>query len=871
MKIKKLVATGALAMLTLSLTGCKNLPIHSDTAVELRTRIAQNMKYIDTLTTNGFVSQEQGALLKKSMDDMGKTLSVLLSVESDDSSGAIEGVESPDGTVATVGGDSKVDAGKFDTFQKQLESAVVASYEGPTLATYLKASTGESPIGFSKTDVKNVNDLAGLELWVLKGTTPQEVEEIISGTAPSQGTRAVENEDSGEYEGEVSENNSSGNELVKLDEIQNRINTYLASKRTEEDFKPLTDYFEPAKMVSKDASGKEVVTDKHVLLDLPDVITATASNSVETNVDCKKFNSDNPRKEYFGDINIGNNEFNKDFLIYGVEEIVTNFDVITKDANGAEVKTATPGKENMKSVAGAIRLMEINEEFIEAVTGLDSSGDSIYIVHRGNSTNTSGTSNQSSGAKILLIQYPVSYIKNIEVDKTEGVPKNTYKAVIEPSDKLYINLKTSKLKMKKAGTDSSGSAVSNFTDVVQNKSDYYLTDKSSLDNAASMQSANIESDPTKNGASFTLGSSCFLNAELKLRTSGGSEKVKRFSSGSIVLRDYTELVYMPDVVPNEKWVATGRKIRFSKLSGQPDTRWGYYVDNAGEAFKSGYMVDVQLKDIISNESPDVKTFNRIPVNKDDIGTDTSETSGEVQVADDRLPDKYVGKINACIPYPNSTLASTAVNGASADRPLLFGVKVDMNMFDSKLFTNWIDSDDYNNSLTWWNEWLAENGFDYKISLDSAHDFFTGNYGYEHIVQGDIVFNMDTIKKLQSDINNAKAQGNAALIRTLFIGLGLLSMFYGLLLIAAWTFDINIPFGPRLLTIFTLGLWIAVKDAEDEDNIGEDKKFMTFKSVLIHGLIVSGAGLALIVVDPVELIVKLLTAASSITKALQMFK
>lgn len=840
--IRKLSLMGMIAFTSLSLTGCFGTLIHEDTNQELRTRMEENRQKVKEIRDNGFFTESQANNLTKVFDGMEADI--------------IKALENPKSLTA-IGAVSKLKGAVHDS----CPASTLGSSVGAAGAGFI----GDQSVGLSQDDINNYTTLASVDVWVLK-------KDIVE---------------------------------ASLDNVIEAVAKYKETKN----FSLIAGYFEPVIQEVKNEAG-EVVSKNRLIMEMPPPIRLSDDTDLKCEEVCDAEYTSNAT-----DIGSGNrlpevdNTFNKDFVAYGIKELKDNNPKYC-DNNDAgdgckrdhvnkfvDVESAIP--------ALAIKLTEMNQDFVDFIGGMGET-DPNYLFN-----------NDNGSVKMLVMNYPVSYINTVK--KQED---GKYKADLRNSETTYINLSTGKLQNK--------SGVDTYTPVNQKDMYYYLDTRQHISFMQKLRHARAmtdEANTTEAGlsqlkSSFILRGTSKLpmNSKLKFVDEKGNNAngdIRNIETGAILLRDYTEIVYMPNVVPSEDWIATGRKIRFEIFEGDANSRWGRYVDNSGSYFSEGYMPDVLLSDLVSDDNSKDK-FNQIPndineevndvtdkeeipdngayvkslnedtgsVSKDtdkvdeDNGTalltdDNNKTDldsdgdGRVDIENytDTLPTNYVSEIKAGVLYPNKEIAKVDLGSKSDERPELFGVKINKNMMDTKLYNNWMNSDDAFNSLSWWNEWLAMVGYNYRIDVNMVDKFFTGNYGYETVTQGKIQFNMDIIRKLQAEFEDNKIMGIAAAIRTLFIVVGVIAMFYGLLLVISWIFDINVPFGPRLLTIITFGRWVAVLDADDEVCKIGNKLLVDFKQVVFFGFIASCIGLMFTVFDGVGILLSIAKAFSSISRYL----
>lgn len=609
---------------------------------------------------------------------------------------------------------------------------------------------------------------------------------------------------------------------TSVDTIMDSVDKYMVSKRTPEDFKNyLLAYFQDAKI------GDDIVT-----VELPDILKLTKGNGSGSN----------------------SRGLGYDFVIKG--------------------ETDPPADEEIevKPVAD-LRLMEVNKDFLDIVLGITDGSDPNYILHRDGNTK-----------KLILLNYPASYMESLIVDPDLGAGK--YIVEYETSKDLYVNLKSGNLKRKVSGDI--------FEDVIQIEGRMLSASKNDLSTVVGSKTIN-SIDSSFNGGSFIAKGSGIMPVSLKLTGSGSGSnwEVKGsyddVSSGLILLRDYIEVVYMPKVVPGEDWVATGRKLRFTRFGGEATDIWANYIDNSGSLISDDYLPGILLKDLVA-DSATQDVLMKVPVDSSLIGTWVNEpsstatstnpntttnsnntSSGDpVTDADGRpnsnllegsLPILYSDTMKLATEFPGTTVGKVDVGTGNNTRLPMYGMKIDKNKFETKLYNGWIMSEDMLNNVAWWNTWLSKNGFNYQLDINDLYDYFTGTYGYDTTINQYISFNVDTIKKLQRDIDDGKAYKTASIIRSVFIILGIILMWYGLLIIGAWVFDVNIVMGPKLVSLMTFGNWVAVTQSDDTDGL-EGVRLADFKTIVVLGISITAIGIALTMFDAVGLIIWLLRTLSS---------
>lgn len=376
----------------------------------------------------------------------------------------------------------------------------------------------------------------------------------------------------------------------------------------------------------------------------------------------------------------------------------------------------------------------------------------------------------------------------------------------------------------------------------------------------------------------------------------------------IVLNDYFETLYIPNSVLNttENWVNTGRKIRFIRFEGGLYDGWAYYADNGGYLYKNANLFQaILLNDIIDKKS-DVEgeelTYYKLSADSTDTGRtggvtgggssnddssseegvegeeDTEETSDELDEAIEESKDapeenvlisrklSVIDVLEPVIQFPSEQLGvNDFINESTmTDRALLFCIKVDKHPSKTALNSTWINSKSAKNSVAWWNSWLAQNKFNYRVDLNTINYILSNQYEFKYKDPNspNIMVNMDTVTQLQAELDAKQSQKSVSLIKTVFIVLGILLLFYGITIICAWSYDVNMVIGPRVLTVVTGGKWVAIKDYEDMPD-ANGKIYITFGRAVVSSAILMGFGILFTSFDILAIIAGVVQALSDI--------
>ena len=211
---------------------------------------------------------------------------------------------------------------------------------------------------------------------------------------------------------------------------------------------------------------------------------------------------------------------------------------------------------------------------------------------------------------------------------------------------------------------------------------------------------------------------------------------------------------------------------------------------------------------------------------------------------------------------NVCVAATVDIGKNEQKPKMFAICTDMTISDSKLSTTWIDADDTGEgSLEWWNNWLDKNEYTYRIDMSEISQLFNIYYKFDMAKDGYVILDEETIELIQKTLDEETNKREANLYKTVVRIIGIVMIFYGLLLLVCWAIDINVE-GIGALKKITLGNLIAVQDDENLPP-DDDVRYMTFSKILKMTLIISGVGLILATTNIIWLIGKLIEAFSGI--------
>lgn len=240
-------------------------------------------------------------------------------------------------------------------------------------------------------------------------------------------------------------------------------------------------------------------------------------------------------------------------------------------------------------------------------------------------------------------------------------------------------------------------------------------------------------------------------------------------------------------------------------------------------------------------------------------------NSEMSPTQDKLASTTdVTSIKVSMGFPSKYIGSTDLNNTSAEVQRFYCVTTTKGMFDSALYSDWINSEASKESLVWWNTYLDEHGYNYTIGADDLSTYLETNYSYELSQEGAIILDLDTIHTIQEIFDREDADGRASLIRTIFVVLGIFLIAYSLTLMLSWVIDTNVDLGFSLTNKVTFGHWIAIQyDEELPTYNNEEKSYVDGKHMLIRCLIMIAVAIVVIRVDASEIILVLINTFGKI--------
>lgn len=491
-----------------------------------------------------------------------------------------------------------------------------------------------------------------------------------------------------------------------------------------------------------------------------------------------------------------------------------------------------------------LRFIEFDRDAVDRLKELIGMNEGKYVFYTNGSTK-----------RVYLMEYPVSVLKTLKEDSKKA---NLVTGGVAQSG-LGINIYTGKI--IKYDSDGNGGWKSTGTPIAELTDPYLNTNSATSNDQPGLSSFIVK------GATTTEISHSFINSN------GG--KAKSAVCGRIILRDYLEGTYAPDFVENENLVVFGRKIRVIfdkwkdtkfKINGtevpgvtQYTPQWtkemdaAKFVDSAGVYFeKSPKLKITDFCDIDELGTSDYKSAKVKYIRekgqqatKQDSMVETGVVPTIKDLARESIDSKG-GKITVSCLFPGTKIGKNDYNSDSESKQRFYVLAVKNDMFETRLMSDWINSESKTASLEWWNKYLTDNKFTYSLDHQAINEYVTSKYKYEITQNGIVILDLETIKDIQEMFDRDEDIHTMQRIRTWFMIIGWLIIVYSMILMLCWGIDANADIGIKLLEKATFGHWVAVKYEQDIPyNNPSEITYLTGGKMVIKCVILIVAGLCLI--------------------------
>lgn len=543
-----------------------------------------------------------------------------------------------------------------------------------------------------------------------------------------------------------------------------------------------------------------------------------------------------------------------------------------------------------------VQCYDYNPEFIDILYSIGADKGKFLLIH-------------SEGEnRAYLMEYPIYYINGFKYDvnsesRSTNLAGKDYVADLKES-KLSVNILTKELvkyNVDVAGTSTLPWRSSSATEGrhMSNDIQQYLT------------VGGTYVDPTDNSkintSSFIVSGIARSNLDLADTSVGGG--TIRAISARVILRDYLELAFAPDCATDgENLTAFGRKMRFNfdssniAPSSQANPEGFIMTDEQQYTFEQTELLvgrDEQLISFVdfkgipikqSNASKEVKLTIKDLADVDALGKKASKntlnvianrneaegtniTTPTVLSGGDRLKVtdlekhsiqgvRYSGSTalnDLCVIETTETFPGPLVDKAdfeneTIDTQLMYGMAVRSTLVDTALYSGWITSQDPQASMIAWNDFLAENALTYQVDANEVNDYLMGSYISELQEAGVIILDLNVIAKIERDMARDSTTMRNRWIQTSIYVLAWGLIIYAVLLLTAWTFDVNADFGFKLTEKLTLGNWVACADkSELPVRSSSTVQYVTLPRLLMSCFGIAALGVLLLSVSAFNLV------------------
>lgn len=368
-------------------------------------------------------------------------------------------------------------------------------------------------------------------------------------------------------------------------------------------------------------------------------------------------------------------------------------------------------------------------------------------------------------------------------------------------------------------------------------------------------------------------------------------KAKDFSEMPVFfLTDYLELIYSPDTVGYDAFTAYGRKVKLDekivlgKDAITADTGSIAYIVGDGATtdgwknrtanypsigvedlmdidgfytYSSGFQAKTKEEGTSAENGTSVVRLIKSGLQFEAAGT---IHSGDVTAErSDMLPQIAAQKSVECVMRFGASGLDEGDEGVRKKTPL-YGILVRGNVYERQLLTDWILASG-NANLIKWEKTIAELGYpNYKISNAVLDEKLKGNYAFELNQDGLLTLDLDTILEINKEYEEERRGGALVYLRTLLLVLGFVLIAYVSVLIGAWVADVNFDLGLNLLHKVSIGHFVAVRSLDEMPEAGPESKttYVDFRKLLVRCFVFAAVGVIILTVDPVNLVIKIMT-------------
>lgn len=557
----------------------------------------------------------------------------------------------------------------------------------------------------------------------------------------------------------------------------------------------------------------------------------------------------------------------EDFKIYGVSK--ANVGATTYNKPGYDMMITqklwygTDDNKYQKNMQVAtLRFNEFDQDAIDEMCNTIYNNSGSYFFQVGSNGTTAA----------YLLEYPVSVLDTLEAD---GSDSSIIYGKFKQNSGIGINIGTGKI----IAYDRDSNGGYKITGKAIECTDTYLTTAFKDSNSAQGISSFIAKGVT--------------STEIPIC---GGDSVKAYVP-QIILRDYLEATWAPESTSyDEKLVVFGRKIRLrtgtafwavdNTVTNGGNTYNTYKLKyNTNNADYCAYFVDVEGNEVgtltklyvtdicdinklaegdssvqvVNSEFEKYKVAHFPELGMQGSTKDCSVDSNETQPTQDKLAeDTTITSLQATLEFPGQYIGSVDLNNSGAQIQRFYCLTTTKGMFDSALYSDWINSTSSKASLEWWNNYLGEKGYDYIIDHNGINDYLKSNYAYELSQSGVVILDLETVAKIQNIYDEEDKDARVEMLRTIFVIIGVFLIAYAMILMLCWVVDTQVDLGFSLTNKVTLGHWIAVQyDDELPTYNNEEHTYITGKKMFVKCLIIVAVAILVIRVNVSEVVLVLI--------------
>lgn len=228
----------------------------------------------------------------------------------------------------------------------------------------------------------------------------------------------------------------------------------------------------------------------------------------------------------------------------------------------------------------------------------------------------------------------------------------------------------------------------------------------------------------------------------------------------------------------------------------------------------------------------------------------------------RFPGPVVGMQDYVADKEANALKFSSANEITVEggktHQVFYGIMVNSDLFDTALFSTWLYSNEERASLKWWNNWLAENNYLYKISINDLMEYLKENFTHELNEHGITILDLELISKIQKEMREEKDTERSGNIVTLFRVFGWCLICYSMILVMCWIVDTHVDLGVALTNKITFGLWEPVKYIEDVPHYdAENRKYVGFSRLIMCCSVIMLVGVLLVVLNIYDVVMTII--------------